>query len=97
MVLGQMYNHMQKNEVRPPFPNSFTKIKWLNNVTVRAKTVKFLRIKCRDNSLCPLIWNGIFDITPKAKETKGKKINRTSSKFKTSVHQKTLIKWKGSL
>ena len=41
MVLGQLNNHIQKNEVEPHL-TSHTKInsKWINDLTVTAKPIK---------------------------------------------------------
>ena len=43
MVLGQLNNHIQKNEVEPHL-TSHTKInsKWINDLTVTAKPIKRL-------------------------------------------------------
>ena len=46
MVLGQLNNHIQKNEVEPHL-TSYTKInsKWINDLNIRAKTIQFLEEK----------------------------------------------------
>ena len=43
MVLGQLNNHIQKNEVEPHL-TSYTKInsKWINDLTITAKPIKLL-------------------------------------------------------
>ena len=84
MVLGQLNFHMQKNEVGP------LKLKWMNDLNIFAKTIKLLEENIQVNLYVHWFGNQLVDMISKAWGKKGKKINWTSPKFKTFVHQRTL-------
>ena len=79
-----------------PYLTPWTKInsKWISDLNVRARTIKFLQENvCR--SSWPWICSGFLDMTSKAQEAREKIHKLDFIKLKTSVHQLVLSgKWK---
>lgn len=85
-------SQMQKNEVGPPF-HPYTKIKCINELNIRHKTVKLFE-EYTGSDKCDFGFGHRFlDMTPQEHEQQKKKqANQASLKWKTFMQQYTLSK-----
>ena len=72
MVLGKMDRYVQKNETRPLTPHPRINSKWIKDLNVRPKATKILEKNTGSKILNIAHSNILSDISPQARETKGK-------------------------